>query len=166
MLDVKPPETTIQLMPTIVEDITTSSEWVASALSESGYVADFSPSSLWHVEFFFDDHCRGGTATPSGLLSEDLGSRLFALGAYVGEVVRRTRGGEWKGDDADPEVELKVELHLEDGTVCWPVQRVMKRFKNGTEDSIFAYGLSLGLDVGPRPTRDAAKPKRPWWKFW
>ena len=69
----------------------------------------------------------------------------------VGEVVRRTKGGEWVGDDSDPEAEIRVELHLPDGTRCWPVQRVMKRFKNGPEDGIAAWGGGAALQVGPRP---------------
>jgi len=29
----------------------------------------------------------------------------------------------------------------------------MKRFKNGPEDGIAAYGLGMGLEVGPRRAR-------------
>lgn len=151
-------------MGTIVEDVEASAAWMATALTESGYTADFSPASLWQVEFFFDEHCAEGRAVRGGLLTDDLGSRLFGLGSYVGEVIRRARGGEWKGDDSDPAAEISVALHLSDGTVCWPVQRVMKRFKQGPEDSIFGYGLGLGLDIGPQPERAVAE--RPWWKFW
>ena len=86
------------------------------------------------------------------MLSQDLGARLFALGAYIGEVVRRHQGGRWVGNDSDPEAEINVELHLPDGTRCWPVQRVMKRFKNGAEDGIAGWGHAAGLPVGPRPS--------------
>lgn len=43
---------------------------------------------------------------------------------------------------------------LADGlaTRIWPVQRVIKRYKNGAEDGIAAYGAALGLDVGEPPT--------------
>ncbi|NIM93687.1 MAG: hypothetical protein GTO18_08250 [Anaerolineales bacterium] len=153
-------------MGTIVEDVEAASAWMAKALSDSGYPADFSPSSLWQVEFFFEDNCASGQPVRGGLLAKDLGSRLFGLGSYVGEVIRQARGGEWKGDDSDPAAEINVELHLSDGTICWPVQRVMKRFKQGPEDSIFAYGLGLGLDIGPQPERQPRPPQRPWWKFW
>jgi hypothetical protein len=79
-----------------------------------------------------------------------LGQRLFSLGAYVGEVVRRNLGGEWQTDDADPQGEINVALKLPDGSLIWPVQRVMKRLKNGPEESIAVYGSALGLQIGEK----------------
>jgi hypothetical protein len=76
---------------------------------------------------------------------------LFALGAYVGEVVRRDAGGTWRGNDDDPNGEITVEVVLADGTRLWPVQRVMKRYTNGPEDGIAAFAAALGLNVGPPP---------------
>lgn len=150
-------------MGTVIEDATKASTWIATALSSSGYVADFSAASLWQIDCFFDDQAQGGTAKPGGLLSQDLGSRLFAVGAYIGEVIRRERGGEWEADDKDPQGEVNIAVRLADGTVCWPVQRAMKRFKNGPEDGIAAYGAGIGISVGPKPVRPA---RRPWWRVW
>lgn len=138
-------------MGTIREDITTSAEWVAAALSSSGYTADFTPSSLWEIDRFFDEHSNNGNPKPGGLLAEDLGPRLFAVGGYIGEVLRRNIGGEWHGDDNDPQAEINIELKLFDDSTCWPVQRAMKRLKNGQEDGIAAYGSALGLSVGEKP---------------
>jgi hypothetical protein len=150
-------------MGTVIEDATNASTWIATALSSSGYVADFSAASLWQIDRFFDDQVQGGTARPGGLLSQDLGSRLFAIGAYIGEVIRRERGGEWVADDNDPQAEINVAVRLTDGTMFWPVQRAMKRFKNGPEDGIAAYGAGIGLELGPKPARAE---RRPWWRFW
>jgi len=147
-------------MGTIKEDINNSAEWVSLALNSSGYRADFTPQSLWEIDRFFDDHSLKGTAKPGSLLSKDLGKRIFAIGSYIGEVVRRNVGGEWIGDDKDPKAEITIELHLPDGTRCWPTQRAMERFKNGTEDGIAAWGAGTGLQVGPRPER----PKKGWFK--
>jgi hypothetical protein len=138
-------------MGNLKEDIHTSAEWISHALQSSGYRADFSPESLWEIDRFFDEQSAHGQAEPGGLLSEGLGARIFALGAYVGEVVRRKLGGEWVGDDSDPQAEISVELKLPDGTRCWPTQRVMKRFKNGSEDGIAGWGSGAGLQVGPGP---------------
>jgi hypothetical protein len=138
-------------MGTIKEDVTGSAEWISQALRSSGYRADFSPQSLWEIDRFFDEHSQNGVATSGGLLSQGLGQRLFGVGSYIGEVVRRKVGGEWVGNDSDPEAEINVELLLADGTRCWPVQRAMKRFKNGPEDGIAAWGSGAGLQVGPRP---------------
>ncbi|WP_054491943.1 hypothetical protein [Ardenticatena maritima] len=154
-------------MSQIVEDVIKAAEWASQALQQSGYPADFSPSSLWYVDFFFDDHSRNGEPIPGGLLSQDIGVRLFAIGAYVGEVLRRHLGGEWYGDDNDPQAEINVALRLNTGATCWPVQRVIKRFENGWEESVAAYGAGMGLQVGPRPLRSPrTSPKKPWWKFW
>ncbi|WP_408053107.1 hypothetical protein [Streptomyces sp. HO565] len=69
------------------------------------------------------------------------------MGCYVGETIQLSLGGVWEADDADPAGELNVRLRLASGSVIWPVQRVVKRFQNGPEDSLTAYGIFLGLDV-------------------
>jgi hypothetical protein len=144
-------------VPSIVEDARKSWTWIATALSSSGYVADFTPASLWEIDRCFDEQTHGGRARPGGLFSNHLGSRLFAIGAYIGEVIRRARGGDWVGNDNDPEAELNIEVHLTDGTIFWPVQRAMKRFKNGPEDGIAGYGAGMGLKVGSRPGRSVGR---------
>jgi hypothetical protein len=144
-------------MGSIQEDIATSAAWIARALSDSGCLADFSPASLWEIDRFFDDHSRRGAARSGGLLSRDLGQRIFAIGSYIGEVARRSLGGEWIGDDADPQAEFSVALQLRDGTRCWPVQRAMKRFKNGDAERVAAWGLALGVPLGPRPAQSPLK---------
>lgn len=127
-------------MATLVEDARAASSWIATALSSSGYKADFSLESLREIDRFFDEHSKDGQAVPGGLLAEQLGSRLFALGSYVGEVILRAYGGEWCADDNDPEGELNIEVVLPNGAILWPVQRAAKRFENGPEDGIYAYG--------------------------
>jgi hypothetical protein len=134
------------------EDLDKAASWIAEALRSSGYVADFSPPSLWSNDRFFDEHSKRGKPRRGGLLAKNLGSRVFALGAYTGEVIRRSLGGEWRCDDEDPRGEMNVELVLPDGGIIWPVQRVMKRLGNGAEDGVAAYGAALGLDVGPQPS--------------
>jgi hypothetical protein len=143
-------------MATINEDIVRSAEWIAQALRSSGYRADFTPQSLWEIERFFNDNSSEGAATANGHLSQSLGQRIFALGAYMGEVARRALGGDWVGDDGNPETEISVELRLPGGVCCWPIQRAMKRFKNGAEDSTAAWGMGIGLHVGPPPRHPPA----------
>ena len=138
-------------MPSIKEDITTASEWIAAALRSSGYNIDFSPQSLQEIDRFYDEHTFNCAPRPNGLFSTDLDSRIFAVGSYVGEVIRRIKGGEWHGDDSDPQVKLHVELRLRDGTLCWPTQRAMNRLRNGPEDGIVAFALGLGVSMGPSP---------------
>jgi len=139
-------------MTTLLDDIPVAADWIAAALQSSGYAADFSPASLWSIDRFFDENTRHGKPTPKGLLAEDTGSRIFALGSYLGEVIRREIGGTWQTTDDGPMAEVNVELILPDQSVIWPVQRVIKRLKNGAEDGVAAYGQLAGLAIGPMPT--------------
>jgi hypothetical protein len=123
----------------LANDIQVYSEWISQALSSSGYRADFTPASASEIERFMNDSAVAGDPVAGGLLADDTGARLFAVGAYVGELIRRTKGGEWVVDDADPKGEINVELHLPDGSVIWPVQRVLKRFYGDASESIAAY---------------------------
>lgn len=125
----------------IVRDALASAEQVSRALSQPGYRADFSLESLKEVDRFFDEQVLNGKPKVGGLLSQELGARLFAIGAYVGEVIRRQYGGQWQGDDNDPQAEINIALRLGTGATLWPVQRVMKRFKNGAQDGIWIYGV-------------------------
>jgi hypothetical protein len=129
--------------PKIVTDAKTAADWAANALTVSGYNADFSMESLKNVEQFFLDEAPDRKAKPNGAFSENRGSVLFSVGAYVGETIRRAGNGEWIGDDTDPAAEINISIKLEDGTVFWPVQRVMKRFQNGPEDNVEHYGLAI-----------------------
>lgn len=141
----------------MLEDLDAAAAWISQALQSSGYVADFGPVSLWSIDRFIDDHSRSGKPRPRGLLAQDLGKRMFALGAYTGEVIRRNQGGTWHTDDEDPAGEVNVSLELPDGRVIWPVQRVVKRFMNGAEDGVAAYGAALGLSVGAQPPAPARR---------
>jgi hypothetical protein len=131
----------------LLDDIAAGADWIAECLIASGYRADFSPASLRELERFFDDAAANGAPKARGPLADDTGARLFALGAYLGEVIRRDRGGTWRADDRDPQGEINAELRLAAGDVIWPIQRVIKRFRNGREDSLVAYGAGLGLSI-------------------
>ena len=124
--------------PTLLQDIMTSKDWIAMALNSSNYAADFSINSLKEIDRFFDEQ-----NTPDGILSRNRGQILFALGAYIGEVIISVCGGEWLTDDNDPQGEVNIAVRLKDGTIIFPVQRAMKRYMNGKEDSIYDYGYIL-----------------------
>jgi hypothetical protein len=137
----------------VVDNALRMAELVAAALTKDGYAADFTPPSLWEIDRFFDEQTRKGGPRRWGLLAKDTSLRLFSLGAYVGEVIRRDVGGEWEGDDDDPQAELNLALRLSDDGLTWPVQRAVKRMRNGAEDGIVAYAVALGVDVGEKPKR-------------
>ena len=130
-------------MSSLIRDAQGSAAQIADALCSSGYRVDFTLASLKEVDRFFDEHARDGAAVAGGLLSNQLGARLFALGAYVGEVIRRRSGGRWMLDGKNPTSEVDIQLVLVDGNTIWPIQRVMKRFKKGSEDGLFVFGVSV-----------------------
>ena len=132
-------------MASLTDDLSAGSEWISEALRSSGYVADFSPASLWSVDRFLDDHAPAGQPRLGGLLAIDLGTRLFSLGAYTGEVLWRNLGGQWETNDADPEGELNVALTLPVGDVVFPVQRVMKQVQERNR----RQRRSLWSGIGP-----------------
>ena len=82
--------------------------WIGRALRSSGYQADFSLESLHEIDRFFDEQAPNCVVKPGGLLAEDFGKRIFAIGCYIGEVMRRFTGGEWEGDDFDPAAEFNL----------------------------------------------------------
>jgi hypothetical protein len=86
----------------VVDEAPRMAELVAKALTKDGYEADFTPASLWAIDRFYDEQTRKGVPRRWGLPAKDTSLRLFSLGTYVGEVIRRDVGGEWEVDDDDP----------------------------------------------------------------
>ncbi len=117
---------------TLKEDILISSDWVVKALNSSGYKADYTLESMKEIDRFFDEQ-------KTGILSQNLGSTIFALGSYVGQTAIKLYGGEWVTDDNDPKGEVNITVKLSNGTMIFPVIKCMKRFGNGSEDSLYAY---------------------------
>lgn len=127
------------------EDIPITAQWIANALQSSGYDADFAPKSISEVERFFREQTEDGEPVSGGLLAQDIGPRLFALGSYCGEVLRKELGGHWQTDDSDPKGEINAALEVASGVTCWPMQRVMKRLRSSEDDLVaWAEGIRRG----------------------
>jgi hypothetical protein len=126
--------------PPIVADAREAADWVAGALRSSGHEADFSLDSGKEIDRFFDEQTKApGEPVPGGLLSEDRGARLFAIGAYIGEVLRRAdERWRWVPAEGDPDDELGLILWRA-GTEIWPIRRAVERFREGQENGIAAY---------------------------
>lgn len=124
--------------PTLGEDIHTACEWVVTALNSSGYKADYTLESMKEIDRFIDEQ-----SGENGIISRGRGKILFSLGCYVGETVIRLYGGKWHTDDNDPAGEINASVELDNGTTIFPMQRVIKRYQNGSEDGIYAYAYVL-----------------------
>jgi hypothetical protein len=144
--------------PQVVKDAKEAAAWIAGALSSSGYKADFTLESLKEIDRFVDEQTQNGRPRPGGLLAENSGARVFALGAYVGEVIRRLGDGQWRGDDSDRAAEINIEVRLKSASVIWPMQRILKRIKNGREDGIYVYGYTILEDERRAPGSQTSPP--------
>lgn len=120
--------------PSLEDDIHSACEWVVNALNVSGYNADYSLKSMKEIDRFFDEQSGEG-----GIISRNRGQIIFALASYIGETVIRLYGGKWSGSD-----EINMSVELSNGAIIFPTQKAMKRYQNGSEDSIYAYVYVLG----------------------
>jgi hypothetical protein len=59
------------------------------------------------------------------------------FGSYLGETFRRHHGGEW-GVCMDMPA-----LRFGEGNICFPWQRVLKRLRNGEEDSVYIWYMAM-----------------------
>jgi hypothetical protein len=114
--------------------------WITAELAEHGFKSDFSLESLQDLDLYLDTQCEDGCPKPGSLLSRNANTGMLALGLYVGEVVRRARGGQWYLPRAQPGDIFRLEFRFGADVRMWPVQRVFKRIRNGNEDSLYHYG--------------------------
>lgn len=165
-------------MATLKEDIQAQSEWLVKAFAADGFKLDYSIASIIEVDRFFAVNMKNGQPKKAGRLhGKGFGPILFSIGSYVGEtIIKNVPGSEWLTDDSDPQGELNVSLKLPDDIEMWPIQKVMKRFKNGSEDAIYPYVQMVTQEFTKLPFKeefwmltaedDKAENTKPWWKFW
>ena len=124
--------------PILEEEIPMATDWAMENLVMSGYNANFTLDSIKELDRFFEEQ-----NTEDGIISLNPGSILFALACYMGEVIIRTYGGEWVFDEKDPEKEMNLEIHLDNKLKIWPTQKIMKKYYNTKEESLYAYVKGL-----------------------
>ena len=124
----------------LINDIKSSTQWIVMAMLSSGYQVDFTVESMKEIDRFFDEQNK-----PDGILSKNRGTILFSIGCYIGETIIKHFGGFWITDDNDPQGEMNIAVKTADGTLLFPVQRCMKQYQNGMEDSIYAYVYVLQM---------------------
>jgi hypothetical protein len=129
--------------PKIVADVRDAAEWMATELPAWGYRGDFSVESLKDIDRLADEQFPNGRPKRGGFFARNGGAGIFALGAYVGETIRRNGEGEWLARDGDPDDVINLTVKLKSGTIFWPMQRIMKRLLNGAPDGIYVYGAGI-----------------------
>ncbi len=133
-------------------DVRVSAGWACAALTSSGYGVDFTIDTLGEVDRFFADQTRTGRVRRRSVLGRDLDGRLDAVGAYVGETIRRAAGGVWQVDLHDPE-NGRLLLLLDDGARLHPLRDVRRMFEElcttGTPTGVAVYGALHGAASQP-----------------
>jgi hypothetical protein len=135
----------------VVAEMIEAAQWMAARLPTLGCRGDYSLDSLADIDRLLDEAIVDGQPKPDGPFAANFGTQMLAVAAYVGEVIRRSRGSrwQWQGEgykDARDET-INIRMRRDDGGQCWPVQRMLKRVRNGSEDGLCAYAVAL-LDLG------------------
>ena len=116
---------------------------VDHAKTAAGVTLDYSADSIKQVEGVLETLCA---ATPRGLsrifrrgpTQEDVATMAKMYGGYIGEVVRRTAGGEWVLDTEIAAGETVISLRKGEQRI-FPPAKVHKRLANGSEDNVWFY---------------------------
>ena len=99
--------------------------------------------SLKEVDRFVDDQAPGGNPKPGGRF-QTIWVRVFSRLALT---LAKSFAGKAKASGAVTTMILKGEINLaiqlKSGTIFWPMQRIMKRIKNGPEEGIYVYGITM-----------------------
>jgi hypothetical protein len=103
-------------------------------LGRSGLALDYSPESLKIVDSFLEEaRSRCG---------KEVATLVVAVGGYVGEVLCRHPGGQWR-DIADTSMgkvsSAPVVVELRGEMFCNPLGKVAKRLSQGDGDSVFFF---------------------------
>jgi hypothetical protein len=150
------PEGTMAAPPQIKKN----AQWVIDNFGpQSGLERfDYDAESVAYLDTFID---RQGESFRANNASLD---RIVSLlGAFVGEAIIATYGGEWQqsGQGISLLVKRGESVHI-----LQPFQKVHARIANGPADSLYNYFATL-LPValsGPNPPAPN-EPKKPWWKI-
>jgi hypothetical protein len=93
---------------------------------------------------------------------------LFTFGCYLGEVMIRHCGGEWRVPQETPlgrVAGVPMVVELESGDVVNPIGKVFKRLRNGKEDSLPRFYQAFAARAADEP-KDETGSARKTWKFW
>jgi hypothetical protein len=158
-------------MGKLLEDIKVGANKVVQLFELQKTTLDYSIKSFIEIDDFFNKNSKDGKAKEKSIFSENLGVVLFCFGSYVGEtIIKVVPGSVWVPDEIEPNSEVKASVKLPNGTIIFPVQKIIKRFKEGSIDSIYPYGYEVTKDYLKEPFDERfwklgdKEEKRPWWK--
>ena len=162
-------------MVNLEEEIKKASENAVTYFRKQGITLDYSIESLRYIDAYYDSYLSKFVPLHDETLAPEIRSSLFAIGSYVGQtIIKNFKGSYWEITENDLIDPINTVLKLWDETMSWPFQKVMKRFYNGPEDSVYGYA-HFAVDkynneqAGYSSNGMSEKTqidKRPWYKFW
>lgn len=132
-----------------LKDLLYAAEWACNHLLEQGYVVTDDLESLKELDRYFDDNVDEEThqPVPGTLFAERPIMVVLALGALLGEVLRKNYQGEWMlvtDESMDPaEAIMSSTMRMYNRLDCWPMERVGKRVYQGWENQIYHYACTM-----------------------
>jgi hypothetical protein len=96
---------------------------------------DYSPESLENLDDVLEDIHK------TGQKSHEMGGGITCFGCYLGEVLIRDLGGEWRSREEAGyrETASPIVLAFSNGKAVNPLGKVCKRIDNGAEDSLTSF---------------------------
>jgi hypothetical protein len=133
---------------TVVAALSSEAETIAGA---RGLTLDYSPASVKAVDSLLDE-CRKDFPSSRAAATNAKRKLASAFGAYVGEVVRRARGGEWQYDST---IDDPASLALQSGAVTiFPIDRTYRRVTRGPSESLVLFVSAVLGYAGGEPGQD------------
>jgi len=131
-------------MTDLIQDLKNGSEWTVTSLNQLGINLDYSIDSLKLIENLLSEQFESGQPKKGGLFESEVGGKLFAIGAYLGEVIiRNSKNVHWKPDPKDLDNDFTVMIESLDGAIIWPQQKLFKRINDGDGDNIYFYASAV-----------------------
>ncbi|MEO8361871.1 MAG: hypothetical protein ABI672_17690 [Vicinamibacteria bacterium] len=138
---------------TPAEALRMAEQFVALTERNFGFRLNYSPETLGPVDLLVDK------VKATGVSEQDGSGMIFSIGCYVGEVMVRHAGGEWR-----PTADLNMQavcswplvVRMPDGSGMNPIGKAFKRFRNGEGDSL-AYFYQMALKMPEIIERSQAK---------
>jgi len=110
----------------------------ALEFAASGRVTlDYSQESVERLEQYMSELYEYLCSPQSTWTEKQKWGAAMTFGAYLGEVLRRTRGGEWQAGTLSNPVFVVGQVEIT------PAQKVMKRLTDGLEDHLGHYYRSI-----------------------
>jgi hypothetical protein len=107
---------------------------------------DYSIESLKLIEDYISKNSSGTKFKKNSFFAEDTDSKAFALGAYLGEVIRRNSlGVRWNNDNSESPIEIIQETP--NGSKALTINKAFKRIYHGEEDSIHHFAIIMLKDL-------------------